>query len=176
MKSPQVSNFNRFICTKPPVLPGHRPDRSPAYGRYIFQSWCFCSVEVYHSSIDSIERPVSLLNSWTSTGYFSNSTGFICNKPPVLPWHRPDWSPAYGRYIIQSWCFHSFEVWSSIDSIKTTGKSPKLWNLQPVISQPQPVSSATNRRFSRDIGRTGHRHTGLILVGMEVGSRGEVHG
>ena len=128
MKSPQVSNFNRFICTKPPVLPGHRPDRSPAYGRYIYQSWCFCSAEVYHSSIDSIKTTSKSLEVSNFNRLILNLNRFICNKLPVLPGHRPDRSPAYGRCIFQSWCYHSFEVYSSINIIKTTGKSPELLN------------------------------------------------
>ena len=48
-------------------------------------------------------------------------------------------------------CFHSFEVYSSIDSSKMMGKSPAVSNLNRWLFL-KTGSSVSNRRFFPDIG------------------------
>ena len=53
--------------------------------------------------------------------------------------------------IFRCWCFHSLEVYS-VDSSEMVGRFFEvLMELQPVISQSQPVHLQLNRRFFLDI-------------------------
>ena len=118
--------------------------RNPWLGRFLgITGWdpCVCKSNRLHVDIlwfsftklgyilqIPLKWSVTFLRSWTSTGHFSNSAGSSvtnCRFSPssvienlqTLQFHVD---------IVRFWCFHSLEVYYSIDSSKMMGNPPEV--------------------------------------------------
>ena len=111
----------------------------------------FSFIKLGYTLYIPLQRSVIILQSWISTGYFSNSTGsFVTNCRFSLIIDPSDIKSNRLHVGTSQFCFHSFEV-HSIGSSKTSGNFLKSWTSTGYFSN-STGSSATNRRLFPDIG------------------------